>query len=205
MLSPFPDLYHLQKSDIKPASHMMAEAFHGDSIWVFSIPDPDERKKKLPVMYELLLKYGLKYGIVVSSSSNLEGISIWLPDSETGLKIAHVLRSGGIFLMFKIGQAIGKRIELVMEEYDSIRQKHVKEPHWYLQFIAVDPNHQNKGFASSIIRIVLQEFSNKGISVYLDTETERNVRIYQHLGFKVVHEGLFKAGNFNHWGMMYKR
>jgi ribosomal protein S18 acetylase RimI-like enzyme len=57
--------------------------------------------------------------------------------------------------------------------------------HWTLGPIAVDPAHRGQGFASQLIRPMLERADDEGVPVYLSTNTEENIALYEHFGFKV--------------------
>ena len=62
------------------------------------------------------------------------------------------------------------------------------EPHWYLPAIGVEPEHQDRGLGSALMRAGIRRADRDGKPIYLETETEGNVGYYEHLGFEVVEE-----------------
>ena len=64
----------------------------------------------------------------------------------------------------------------------------VPNKHWYLVVLAVDPQHQGKGYASRLLNEMLSEIDEEGLPCYLETDGEKNVSMYQHFGFEVVDE-----------------
>jgi ribosomal protein S18 acetylase RimI-like enzyme len=65
------------------------------------------------------------------------------------------------------------------------RQANVKEPYVYLYVIGVSPHHQGKGIGTHLVISMLNHIS-PDIPIYLETETERNVRFCERLGFNIV-------------------
>ena len=61
-----------------------------------------------------------------------------------------------------------------------------KDPHWYLDHLAVAPEHQGKGLGSALIRFGLDRARKDGTCAFLETSRERNVGLYEHLGFRVI-------------------
>jgi GNAT superfamily N-acetyltransferase len=63
-----------------------------------------------------------------------------------------------------------------------------KEPHYYVGFIGVDPLAQGKGYA----RLLLDEAHHmsdadaSSAGVGLDTNSPKNVEVYEHFGYKVI-------------------
>ena len=56
----------------------------------------------------------------------------------------------------------------------------------YLQVIGVAPVFQGQGFAGKLLRALIERCEQTGVSIYLETETEANVSMYEHFGFTVI-------------------
>ena len=64
----------------------------------------------------------------------------------------------------------------------------VPAKHWHLLLLAVDPQHQGKGYASKLLEEMFSRIDEGGLPCYLETGGEKNVSMYQHFGFKVLEE-----------------
>ena len=71
--------------------------------------------------------------------------------------------------------------------------------------IGVDPNHQGKGFASRLIYPMLARMDKEGLPCYLDTNNEGNVKIYEHIGFKLIKKYLIPGTSVLNWSMLWQR
>ncbi|MFI9503194.1 GNAT family N-acetyltransferase [Nocardia sp. NPDC052566] len=60
------------------------------------------------------------------------------------------------------------------------------QPHWHLGPIGVHPDHQGRGIAKTMLTMFLGTADEQRIPAYLETDVERNVRLYQSFGFEVV-------------------
>ena len=58
----------------------------------------------------------------------------------------------------------------------------------YLRYAAVQPDEQDKGWGGLAIRAGIAEANQMGVDTCLETATDRNVSIYEGLGFAVVDE-----------------
>jgi len=58
----------------------------------------------------------------------------------------------------------------------------------YLQVLGVDPACQRQGYGGQLLRALIEQSEQAGLQLYLETETESNVRMYEHLRFRVVQE-----------------
>jgi ribosomal protein S18 acetylase RimI-like enzyme len=73
------------------------------------------------------------------------------------------------------------------------RQALVPMPHWYLQAVGVDPGRHGQGIGTALVREGLARAERDRVPVYLETETERNVAFYAHLGFRVLEQHAVEA------------
>jgi ribosomal protein S18 acetylase RimI-like enzyme len=87
---------------------------------------------------------------------------------------------------------IGIKALRKMEAFDryTTRKRDELTPfeHWYLEILAVDPQHQGKGYGSKLLNETLSLIDEEGLPCYVETEGEKNVSMYKHFGFKVVDE-----------------
>ena len=52
--------------------------------------------------------------------------------------------------------------------------------------VGVSRSNQGKGFGGKMLEAVIKKSNELSIPIYLETETENNVRFYQKYGFKVI-------------------
>ena len=177
----------LEKKHIKPVSLMLSRAFKDEFKNIF--PDPEDRRVKEPIVNEFLLRLDYSYSRAFITSPQLEGIAIWMhSDKREKRPFWRILTSGAIWLAIRIGiKALRK-----MQAYDQYIERKQKElaphKHWYLLALAVDPQHQGKGYASKLLNEMLSYIDEEGLPCYVETEGEKNVSMYQHFGFEVVDE-----------------
>ncbi|KAH9972579.1 hypothetical protein BGW80DRAFT_1172822 [Lactifluus volemus] len=73
---------------------------------------------------------------------------------------------------------------------------------WHLLMIAIDPEHEGKGYCSLIVRDGWKRASGK--PVYLEASTPHSRDIYAHLGFEFNKENRFGVGSVNEMGVKAK-
>ncbi|MFX1325655.1 MAG: hypothetical protein ACFE8N_11910, partial [Promethearchaeota archaeon] len=110
MPSKLDDLYKLQKTDIKKAGEILADAFKEDPIWGKFIRVNNIEAQRVQYLFGSPILFALKYGKAYASSSNLEGIDAWFPDSTADITIWRAIRSG----FFKYGSKLGMKITIKM-------------------------------------------------------------------------------------------
>jgi GNAT superfamily N-acetyltransferase len=164
---------------------MLSRAFKDELKDIF--PDQEERRVKEPYVNEFLVRRDYSYSRSFITSPNLEGIAIWMhSDRRKKRPFWRIITSGAIWQAIRIGI----RPLMKMQNYDRyIEKKHselVPYKHWYLAVLAVDPQHQGKGYAGKLLNEMLSYIDQDGLPCYVETEGEKNVSMYKHFGFKVV-------------------
>ncbi len=196
-----PDLlncYSVKSEDFQKASITLGQAFSQDPIWTRILQGEPE---KFPLVFGVPLKYSLKYGKVYASNSELQGIAAWVGTPYVDMSLWRLLRSGALKIIMKLGMKLGKRILNVFSQIEKDRKDLMKSPYIYLYALGILPQEQGHGIGSKLVKDMLDNLPLK-LPVYLDTETEDNVRFYQRLGFEVVKEVQVLPYNLPMWEMV---
>lgn len=195
-------LHKITRRQIKPAAKVMARAFHEDPLMIFYIPDPVEREKKLPHLYEFLLKFTFKNGEAYATSKNLEGIAVVFLAPNFKMNIWQGVWYGGISLYFKLGPEVMKKM-MNQPDIEIIHNRLAPKNHWYLEILAVDPKLQGRGFGRKLLKPVLQRSKQTALPCYLETQQPNNVSLYQKFGFKLLESNPLSAGKVMNHSMMW--
>lgn len=85
-----------------------------------------------------------------------------------------------------------------------ISSEYVKMTYWrmFLSPVAVDPTYQGKGYASKLIRPMLNRLDHHNLPCFLQTVNEKNVGLYKHYGFEVVEETKLPKTDLIVWSML---
>ena len=196
------NLLRLSKRHIKPASLVLSRAFLNDPVICWQIPDFNTRVKKLHYFWQITLRIGIKYGEVYSTSENFEGIAIWRPPKNVNISYWKFVQSGGVKIPFKFGVETTKKMSYIQAVNDSIRNIYMKVPYWYFGPIGVDPEYQGQGFASELIKPMLNRIDKENLPIYLETNIERNIAIYDHFGFRILEEIIIPDTSIVSWSMI---
>lgn len=188
MSSQLSDLHKLTKDDVKVGSNTLAKAFYDDPAWMYVFPEEDEREKKLPIAFEIPLRYGIKFGEVYAPSPDLEGVAIWVPGLKADMTFWRLLKAGAVMPGLKLGYKVGKRIGSVFDIVDEKRKVLAKEPYLYLSAIGVRPEHQGKGIGGKLLAAMIKRVDAEGTALYLETMVEKNANFYLKFDFKVIED-----------------
>jgi GNAT superfamily N-acetyltransferase len=182
------DLLLLSQSEIDQAVEVLARAFLEDPMNIHFFPEYEMRKRFLPRFFQFRLRQGLRYGEVYAPSPKIEGVAIWRHSETKADSFWRMVRVGGLGLIRMVGWNRGSRMLSVARFGSNLRETHCVKPYMHLGPLGVDPEYQGQGYASKLIRPMLERLDSEGLPSYLEANDESNVPIYEHLGFTVVVE-----------------
>jgi ribosomal protein S18 acetylase RimI-like enzyme len=70
-----------------------------------------------------------------------------------------------------------------------ISRRHVREPHFYLFVLGVEPHAQGRGLGKALLRALNARADERGLPCYLETDKPTSVQLYESAGYVVVTEG----------------
>ena len=199
------NLYKVQEKDIPKAGVVLADAFQQDLVWskfFKSEATIDQRG----VLFESPIKYCLKYGEVYAPSERLEGVALWLPGDSADLTIWRMIRSGAIISgmrAMKACTALARKQGRIFGPLQADRKAHMKgRAYIYLMVLGVATGYQGQGFGGKLLRALIEESEQVGVPIYVETETERNVGMYEGFGFRVLKQITLPIINLPQWEMV---
>lgn len=196
------NLVRLTKSDLARGVEVLVNAFWDDPLNLFFIPESENRRKLFSEYLKFRLRFAIKYGEVYSTSPDFEGIAAWFPPGMSDMTNFRMMRVGGLKLIRLLGTGTISKMNRIGSHVARLRKQGLSEPHWHLFPIAVDPKHQGKGYASALMRPVLDRIQSDGLPCFLETLTEENVSLYEHFGFEVIYKETIPEVELTNWGMV---
>jgi ribosomal protein S18 acetylase RimI-like enzyme len=199
----------LTSSQRDAAVGVAARAFFDDVLHSYVIPDPRERVRALPGVCSFAITHAMVHGEVYTTR-DVRGVACWLPPGKTDFTIWRslqtafaLLRTGFAFprAMLSMGGEARRRNQAIMAHLSEVHKRVMTGPHWYLIILGVDPDFQRQGIGATLLQPVLARADAAGVPCYLETQTEGNVRFYEKLGFRVVHEGEVPGHGLRMWSM----
>jgi len=149
----------------------------------YIIKQDKKRVKRIKKLMEYSFDMCYFFGDVFLTDDKKGCALILLPDKKkTNLK--------SILLDIKlIASSMGlSNIKKAMDREAKIKKLHPKGLMYYLWFIGVDLNEQNKGIGSALLSEVIKEGISKQRPIYLETSTVKNIPWYEKFGFKIYNE-----------------
>lgn len=186
----------------------LAAAFQDDPALTWIIPDPAQRRRRLPLMFDWLFDDHLRHGLIIGTPG-CEAVTFWRApgavhhhDRLWPPLLLRLLRIFGTCI--RRGAAVG----------DAIAAHVPAGEHWhYLRYAGVRPDCQGQGLGGLVIRAGLSRAghsptggpgSGTSAAATLETATPANVGIYLRLGFTVQEEWDVPGGGPRFWTMVHR-
>ncbi len=190
----------VDRSQVKAAAAVLARAFYNDPPMVYSLPD-ESRRWKCRYILETYLRGCISFGGVYAASANFESVAVWLPADKTDRRLSqNMIDTLSIF--FQAGPRAAARQKEISQAMGAAHRRCIALPHQYLFFLGVEPELQGKGYASAVVRPMLQRADREGVACYLDNTRERNLPLYRHFGFETVEEYTIPGISSSVWAMV---
>jgi GNAT superfamily N-acetyltransferase len=197
----------LTKTHVKPATETLAQSLNEYPLFTTFIPNLTERKVKLPILFEFMIRFGIRYGEVHATSSNFEAVALWFPSENAEWTALKMIRVGGFALIYYYLRNISVMSKLMTyNEYAfEIHNRQASFPHWYLALLGTKPNCQGQGYARKLLQYMFTCIDKENMPAYLETHDRENIPIYQHFGFQIVEEEIVPDTDVFHYAMLRKR
>ncbi len=195
------NLYPVSKKELKEVCKVLGDAFSKDPLmeaW-------DLKGEEISKMYEMFIRYCLRYGRVYATSEELEGIMAMLPSKYGNMRAWQIIRSGAIFPALKIYKKFDKKILETLKVMEEEKTNFMIHPHLYLSVLGVSQKNQRKGFGGKMLRALIEKAENEGLPIYFETETEGNVQFYKKCGFEVIKKITLPHFNLPMWYLVSKK
>ena len=194
-------LYIVQEKDLDRLAEVAADAYKDYPLhnW-FTNGKYDPKASKL--IMQISLRTMSEDAVVYADSEEINGFAVWLPFGFTGSKTLPFLANGGMSLILHSGPGIIGRL-LTYETYAmNLKKEFTDNYDWYLYNLSIRKDAQGKGIASKLMRPMLQFCDDERMVVYLETNKESNVGLYQHYGFELMKEEQIPKSTVTHYAMV---
>jgi ribosomal protein S18 acetylase RimI-like enzyme len=180
-------LYRVQKGDIMLTSKVLADAFQRDPLWKKIYERDPDLEKRLRAAFEVSVRYCLKYGEAYAPSEDLEGVMGFVPGKYADMNVWNVIRSGSMGSVMRMGLNAAKKMAPIFKLVNEDRRKHMAgHTFLHLSVVGVTTELQGRGFGRELITAAIDKSQHEGLQLYLETETEENMKVYEHFGFRLL-------------------
>ena len=194
----------LTETHVKLATETLAQSLNKYPLFTTFIPNIAERKAKLPIIFEFMIRFGIRYGEVYTTSPNFEAVAIWFPSENVEWTALKMIRVGGFALIYNYLRNLSVMSKLMTyNDYAfEIHNRQASFPHWYLALLGTKPNCQGQGFARKLLQYMFTRIDKENMPAYLETHDRENIPIYQHFGFQIVEEDTVSNTDVYHYAML---
>jgi GNAT superfamily N-acetyltransferase len=196
------ELLHITKADIEPAAVTLAQAFHEYPLIKWFTPDAEKRLESQPKAFRGMVRGGIRYGEVYATSTKMEGIAIWYFPGDQWMIPQRKFSLRRRFALLFANKERMKRGQSFADYANDVRKRLVPGKHFYLQVLGVAPVFQGRGYSSRLLKPMLARADRAGLPCFLETQAEKNVKLYEHFGFRVAEEGKIPGGDVVSWAMV---
>ena len=181
-----PEIVPLREMDLPVAAAALSRAFRDDPLQMYVFPDAVERDKRSPALFSALLRYGLRFGEVLTTAGDPTGAAVWLGPTAWQVTPERAAAAGLDKLSETLGAAAAERFFSTLAAIDPFHHQDVPPVHWYVMVVGVAPEAQGKGIGRALLQPVIGRADAAGQPCYLETAQPANVSFYERLGFKRV-------------------
>ena len=176
-----------EADEISVAAATLARAFMDDPVIMifFGATPPIHR---LTRFFEIICRMQHGHGLSFNTPAH-EAASVWAPPGEWKLRPSQIARNTPAFLA-----VFGRRFIPNLGVLNLLESNHPTEPHYYLEFIGTDPQHQGKGMGAALMQPMIERCDREGVGAYLESSKESNLAFYGRYGFEVTKVLTHKAG-----------
>jgi len=169
------------------ASKVLADAFQHDPIWNKICKGEPDTGKRFQAFFEGGVRYCLKYGEVYAPSEDLEGVMGFVPGKYADMTWWRAIRSGTVGVGMRMGLSAAAKMATIFKPVTADRRENMTgRTFLYVLVIGVSTERQGKGFVRKLMDTAVEKSEREGHRLYLETETEDNVTMYEHFGFRLI-------------------
>ncbi|MFC1902023.1 GNAT family N-acetyltransferase [Chloroflexota bacterium] len=141
----------------------------------------DEGKNR--ALTEVMVRFCLKYGNVVATSENIEGVMALAPFNKA-MTVWRIILSGAFLLSTKISKE-AKMMEVLTNAVEEAKKSLDLGTYIHLLIMGVSQKFQGKGYGGQLLRTATEKAETERLPIYLETQKEANVSLYEKYGFSV--------------------
>ena len=163
-------------------ARLLAEVFYDDPMYAWLVPDKTRRMKAITGLFETACQVlATADPAAVWTTDAFLGGAIWTPPGRPNPSIAMAWRVASD-MIFGLRWGMLRQME-VERSLTPIRERH-----WYLNTIGVAASERGRGIGSALLAPIVARCDRDRLPIYLNTNTDDNIRFYRSNGFEVIRE-----------------
>ncbi|HWF01089.1 MAG TPA: GNAT family N-acetyltransferase [Caulobacteraceae bacterium] len=163
----------------------LCDAFADDVMFDWFLRDDARRDAVRARFFRFLIgKMAFGSGALVERPASGGAAAVWLPFEAAGPNGLGTLIRAAPTMLAATGLSRILRLMAVMEDMD--RHHPMERRHAYLWFLGVARRAQGRGIGSRLLAVGTARLDAEDLPAYLETQTERNLALYQRFGFEII-------------------
>jgi len=178
----------ISNNTYREAASLLGRAFQDNPVPVaiFQGLPAHERVKRLVVGFAADLTICVKKGnpLIIKENDNIVAVAIIYPPGSYPLSpidqilmLTKTIWGDGFY-------GLGRWLTYL----SNIEKLHPKQPHYYLEYLGVEPGNQGKGLGSALLKFLTEKADIEQMGCSLENANPRNNPLYQHFGFQTTDE-----------------
>jgi ribosomal protein S18 acetylase RimI-like enzyme len=141
------------------------------------VPRPADRLRVMSDYFAMLTEHAFRHGRVdvIANGRGLEAAAVWFDRTGDMPEPPGYER--------RLAALAGPHVHNFQALDEVFDANHPTDPHWHLAFLAVHPDHQDRGLGSALMERTHAELDAVGIPQYLEATNEQNIRLYRRHGY----------------------
>lgn len=113
------------------------------------------------------------------------------------------IRCDSVISELKLGMKIIMKMKPIFDPLEQDRRTNmIERTYIYLMIIGVASEFQKRGYGTKLMEALIQESEDSKKPLYLETASERNIVMYEKLGFKLLNKMIHPIINLPQWELM---
>jgi ribosomal protein S18 acetylase RimI-like enzyme len=190
-------------AELPDAVAILARAFETDDMFRFLLPDATTRVAWLRFVMGAMVRLNQPHGLMFRNGDDTMQAVITL--APPGRYAPSYQRLAGYLLersTWKAGAPSLRFVTGTLRLLALIDRMHLKEPHYYVECLGVEPDHQGKGLGRTLLEPVLAMADREHVPTYLETSNPKNLSFYRRFGFDVTAEVSLSGGYPPLWTLL---
>ncbi len=160
-------------------SAALADAFEDDPVFGWLMPNPSRRRSRLVRFFKLELRHVVLPVGRAWTTEDLAGASLELPPGAWKMPMGTQIAQGPAY-----ARVFGTRLPVAIALITLMERRHLRESHLYIPYVGVASRAQGRGLGTALLQRTLDRCDQERLPAYLEATSERNVALYERLGFQ---------------------
>ena len=190
------EIIKIQKTDLTSAGIVLTQAFRKDPIFHYIFGTKERYDKLAPWLFTTWVNWSVKYGKAWMTEDR-NSVLLMRALGDPGMSFSSMVGAGMLPTPVKLGWTSFRRFFFEIVTLLERKNREIMDniPHWYGWMVAVKP--ECRGMGKIILNHCWNVADENNLPIYLETSTEKNVGLYEYMGFELRDQIHISNGDFD--------